>query len=114
MAITPKRLITGSQIAASATTYYTTPVNTKTTISAMTLINTTANPRLVTVHLIANGGSASASNTILTAQPIGAGQTYIVSEAIGQTIETEGFIQALCDAATAVTIIASGYEQVGS
>lgn len=106
----PKRLIDGSQVAATATTYYPVPANTKTTISAMTAVNTTGTARTLTVYLVPSGSSASASNTILTEKTIPARGTYNVMEAIGQTMEASGSIQALADSAGAVTLIASGYE----
>lgn len=106
----PKLLVAGSQLTASAATYYTVPANTITTISAMTMTNTTATARTVTVHLIPSGGSASASNTILSARVVAPGESYNVVAAIGQSIPTASFIQALSDSATAVTMIASGYE----
>ena len=42
MAITGKTLVGGSQLTASAVTYYTAPTSTRTQIQAMTLTNTTA------------------------------------------------------------------------
>jgi hypothetical protein len=104
-----KRLIAGSLLTASAATYYTSPTNTKTTISAMTLTNTTGTARTVTIYLVASGGSASASNAVLMTKNIGAYESYNVKEAIGQTLEAGGFIQALADSSSAVSIVASGY-----
>jgi len=109
MAVTPKRLVAGSQIAAAATTYYT-AVNCRARIDAMAITNTTAGAITVTIHLIASGGTAGVTNCILSAKSIPAGETYIVPGAIGQWLEVGGFIQALASAATSVTLIASGVE----
>lgn len=106
----PKRLVSGSQLTASAATYYTTPANTKTTISAMTLTNTSASAVTATVHLIQSGGVAGNDNMILSARTIAAGESYNVASAIGQTMEAGGFIQALAGSATSITLVASGYE----
>ena len=106
----PKRLVSGSQIAASATTYYTTPANTKTTIAACTLTNTTGSAITATVYLVPTGGTAGADNCILSARTIAAGESYNVASAIGQTLEAGGTIQALAGSATSITLVASGYE----
>lgn len=109
MAVTPKRLVDGSQLTTSAATYYTS-TNCKTRIDAMALTNTTGGAITATVHLIPSGGSASASNTILSAQSIAAGATLIVPGAIGQWLEAGGFIQALASGATSISIVASGVQ----
>lgn len=109
MAITPKRLVSGSQIAASATTYYT-ATNVKARIDACTLVNTTAGAITVTIYLIPSGGSAAASNTVLSSYSVAAGQSYVVAGAIGQWLEEGGFLQAVASSATSVTLIVSGVE----
>lgn len=111
MARSAKRLINGSQLTAVAATYYTTPVNTVTTVSAMTMTNTTGINRTVTVHLVPSGDSATAANMILSAYVLAAGASEPVTSAIGQTLAAGGTIQALSDLAAAVTLVASGYEQ---
>lgn len=108
---TPKRLIDGSQLTTGAVTYYTTPINTTTTISAMSVTNTTGTARTVTVHLVPSAGSAGASNAVCSARTVAPGETFNVFGAIGQTVPAGGTIQALADAATALTLVASGYEQ---
>jgi vancomycin resistance protein YoaR len=106
----PKRLVDGSQLTAVAVSYYATPANTLTTIAAMSVTNTTATARTVTVHLVPAAGSASASNCVCSARTVAPGETYNVAGAIGQTLSASGFISALADAATALTLVASGYE----
>lgn len=106
----PKRLVDGSQLTTSAATYYTTPANTLTTISACTVTNTTGTAQTLTMHLIPQGGSASASNMIVSARVVAAGESFNVASAIGQTMAAGGFLQALAGAATSLTLVASGYE----
>lgn len=113
MAIIPQRLVPGSQLTTSAATYYTAPANTKARIDNLTLTNTTASAVTATVHLVASGGSASASNTIVSARSLAPGESYVVPGAINQWILAGGTIQALASSATAVTIVASGVEYVG-
>lgn len=81
------------------------------TISAFTLNNTTANPRTVTVHVVPPGQSPGAANQIGTAISVpAAGSTpTIVSGLIGHTLPTGWMLYIFADAATAVTVLASGY-----
>lgn len=106
----PKRLVDGSQLTTSAATYYTTPANTLTTISACSATNTTATARTVTVYLVPNGGSATAANTVCSARVVAPGETFNVVGAIGQTMVAGGTLQALAEANTAISLVASGYE----
>lgn len=106
----PKQLVSGSQLTTSAATYYTAPTNTLTTISAMTLCNTTAGAVTATVYLVPNAGAAGVANTVLSARSLSAGESYNVSAAIGQTIPAGATIQALAGSATSITLVASGYE----
>jgi predicted phage tail protein len=105
----PSRLVNGSQLTTSAATYYTTPPNTITTISACTLTNTTAGAVTATMHLVPNGNAATPLNIILAARVIAAGESYNVGSAIGQTLAAGGTIQALASAGTSITLLASGY-----
>lgn len=109
MTMTPKRLVAGSQIANSATTYYT-ATNVKARIEACALTNTTAGAITVTMHLVPSGDSATASNCVLSAVSIPAGATYVPPGVIGQWLESGGTLQALASAATSVTLVASGTE----
>jgi predicted phage tail protein len=106
----PKRIIDGAQLTTSAATYYTAPANTYCTISAFTLTNTTAGAITATVYLVPNGGTAGATNTILSAKTVAAGESFNVPSAIGQTLYNGAFIQALASAGTSITLVASGYE----
>lgn len=108
----PKRLVPGSQLTTSAATYYTVPANTLTTISACTLTNTTGGAVTATMHLVPTGGTADATNCILSARTIAAGESFNVGSAIGQTMAAGGTLQGLAGSATSITLVASGYESV--
>lgn len=112
MAITPKRLVPGSQIAATATTYYT-ATNVRARIDSFSLTNTTAGAITVTVHLVPSGGTADSTNCILSSYSIAAGQTYVPPGAIGQWLEEGGTLQASASAATSVALVVSGVEWTG-
>lgn len=111
MSVTPKRLVEGSILSASAATYYT-ATNVKARIDAFALTNTTAGAVTATVNLVPSAGTAGASNCVLSAQSIAAGATLIVPGAIGQWLEAGDTIQASASAATSITLVASGVEYV--
>lgn len=109
---TPKRLVEGNLLTVGAATYYTAPANTKADISAMTATNTTGTARTITIYLVPSGGAAGAASTLVSVMVIPANKTMVINAAIGQKLEPGDFIQALADAGSAVTLIASGYEVI--
>jgi|DEB0MinimDraft_10_1074344.scaffolds.fasta_scaffold10157_2 hypothetical protein len=110
MATTLKQLIAPQQIAASATTYYTVPTNKVTVVRALTLCNTTGTGRTVDIHFVPSGGSADATNQIVDALSVPSTDQITVPEALNHVLPAGATIQAVADAATAVTITASGVE----
>jgi len=110
MSVTPKKIIAGSQLTASAATYYTAPANTRTKITKLTFTNSDTVARTVTLYLVPSGGSAGVTNLLVKAFPVGPGATYEAYEAEGHVLMTGDFIQALADSAGQVTIQASGLE----
>lgn len=109
MAVTPKRLVAGSQLTTSAATYYT-ATNCKARIDACAVTNTSAGAITVTLYLVPPAGTAGASNCIASATSIAAGATYVPPGAIGQWLESGGTLQALASATTSLTLVASGVE----
>lgn len=110
MAITGKRMVSGSQITASLATYYTVGASTRAQIQAMTVTNTNASARTVSIHLVPSGGTADATNIVLSAKSLAQNESYKVIEAIGQWLEAGGFISAVASAATSIDLVASGIE----
>lgn len=106
----PKQLCAGVQLATTAALLYTVPPNTITTISAATITNSTATARTATMHLVPLGGTPGPANMILSARTISPGESYNVAQAIGQTIPAGATVQALSDAASALSVVMSGYE----
>lgn len=106
----PQRLIAGSQLTTSAATYYTAGANTRAIIHNLALVNTTASAVTATVHLISAGASESASNMVISARTIAAGETYTCPEAVGFVLLATGTIRALAGSGTSITIMASGVE----
>lgn len=107
-----KKLFQPAQLTASAATYYTVPANKRTQIKKLTATNPTSSTavRLVTVHFVPSGGTASDTNMIISQQSVSPGQAVDLFAAEGHILETGDFIQAFADAATDVSFQGSGLE----
>lgn len=105
----PLGTILPAQIAASATTYYT-ATNLRARIDKATVCNTTAGAVTFTVYKITLAGSASATNTVISAKSVAAGETYTCPELVGHWLNAGDFIQALASAATSLSFAMSGLE----
>jgi hypothetical protein len=112
MTATPKKLVAGSQLTASAATYYTAAANTKTLLKKLTFTNNDTTARTVTVYLVPSGGTAGVTNLLTKAASIAAGATYEAFEAEGHILAPGDTLQALADVTSMVTIQASGVEIV--
>lgn len=108
--IIPKTLIAGSQLTASASTYYLAPANTKAIIHNMTLANPTASSVTATVHVVDTGASETSSNIVISARTVAAGETYKCPEVVGKTISATGTIRAYAGSVSSISIMAHGVE----
>jgi hypothetical protein len=102
----PKQIVC-AELGAAAADLYTTPSNTKTTISACSATNKTASARNFTVTIKAAGGTA---RNVAYGVTLAAGETRVVHGALGQTIEAGGVLAGGADAAAAVDLVVSAYE----
>lgn len=108
----PSNLITNKLLTTTLTdTAYVVPENSTLTVSALSFNNTTGTARLVTAHAFPSGGSATASNQILTSLsvPISGAQPTSVPSLVGQHFPAGTTIEFKDDAGSAVAINLSGY-----
>lgn len=110
MTVIAKPLIAAKQAENAQTTQYTVPTATKTIIDKFTGTNTTAGAVTLSINLVTSGGAAGASNLIVQAKSLAAGETYTFPEIVGQVLDAGGFISTVASAATSITIRASGRE----
>jgi len=110
MTTSAKKLFSPALLTASAATYYTAPANTHTILKKLTFTNTDTVARTITVYLVPSAGSASATNTLTSAQTIAPGATYECFEGEGHVLNPGDFLQALASTATVVNIQGSGVE----
>lgn len=111
MASTGLRIVSGSQLTTSLATYGT-AVGTarRQRIDKCTVCNDTATARWFTFHLVPTGGAADSTNKLVYQKVVAAGETYTCPEVVGHWLETGGFIRAIAEANTALTLIISGVE----
>lgn len=105
MAVTNKRLALAT-LSATPTAVYTVPALTKTTVTGLTICNTGATPRTVTVIYGSIGGSGGKH---LLNYLLDAGETFGIS--IGEVLNTTEEILASQNAGADVDLIASGVEE---
>lgn len=112
MAVLPKKLVSAQQLTGSNATYYT-ATNVYTIIDSASICNTTAGAVTATIDLVDSGGSAAATERVISARSIAAGETYLCPELIGQILNPGDTIQGLASAATSLTLRISGREVSG-
>ena len=108
MAITFKTLIPAKDTETVQTPQYT-ATTFRAAVDKMTTTNTGAATATLTVNLLPSGGTAGASNTIIKARQIAAGECYLCPEMVGQIVEVIGSISTLASAA-GITIACAGRE----
>ena len=67
----------------------------------------------VTIDLVDSGGTAGASERMISARSIAAGETYICPEVVGHILNAGDSIHGLASEYTSITIRASGREVSG-
>lgn len=112
MNIIPKPLCEATLVTNAAATLYT-ATSLRAQIQSITVCNPNATAYLLTLYIIASGGSASATNTMVYQRTILAGQTLdlIASGIIGiQNLANGDFVQVLADTTNKLSIRMSGIE----
>lgn len=102
------------QLTTVAQTAYTATTGVTATVNNLSLTNTSASPVAVTLYRVPSAGSPSASNTLLSAFSLSAGQTYVPPQAIGLQLDQGMSLQALASAGSAITLMGGVYETSGS
>lgn len=104
-----RKFVAAQQLTGSNATYYT-ATNVRAVIDKCTVTNTTAGAVTLTLDIVDAGGSAGATERIISAKSIAAGETYRCPEMVGHVLENGDTIQGLASAATSLTIRVSGRE----
>ena len=110
MSTTPTVLVAGVALTGSAATYYTAPTGARTTVKSASVTNTTGGNISLTLYRVPSGGTAAATNTVISARTISGGETYNCPELVnkvlhaGDTIQAKGLNLSL-DVSGAVTTV---------
>ena len=111
MTFIARRLVQGTQLPAAAAAspgLYACPANEKVMVRKATFTNDDSSTRLLTIHLVASGGTAAASNLVTKGISIPPGSTYEAFEIEGHILEAGDFITAFSDVANKITCHMSG------
>ena len=107
MTTTTATLVQAKQIEAVDTDQYTS-TNCRTIIDNAKVTNVTSGYVTLTAYAVANGGSAGASTTFISAKSIAPGETYHCPELVGQVLENGDKITMKASAATSLNLRMSG------
>ncbi|MCW1958310.1 MAG: hypothetical protein KIH64_007150 [Mycobacterium sp.] len=99
----------GSKHAENSQTTQYTASGVRTIIDKFTGYNSTGGAVTLAINLVANAGTAGASN-LCVLKSIAAGETYTFPEVVGHSLEPGGFISTIAGASSAIVIRASGRE----
>ena len=104
----PQPLMTEAQVANTATLYYTSPAGTRTTISRLTLCNTTASSCWISVWKVSSGGSAADGTKFTQEKAVLPGETWTDPHLIGHNLHPGDMIYMQAQTASALTAHLSG------
>lgn len=95
MSTVPTVLVAGVQLTGAAVPYATGSTGNRTTIKSASVTNTTAGVVALTVYRVPSGGTAGASNTVISARSIAVGETYNCPELVNKVLHAGDTIQAM-------------------
>lgn len=110
MSVVAKCLIEPIQAPASVATQYTAPGGVRTIIDKFTGTNVTGGAVALTVYLVIAAGTAGATNTVVSAKSLAAGECYTFPELVGHVLNPGDFIAFFAAAAASIDVRASGRE----
>lgn len=95
MSTTPTVLVAGVALTGSAATYYTAPAGNRVTIKSASVTNTTGGVVSLTLYRVPSGGTAGATNTVISARSVAVNETYNCPELVNKVLHAGDTIQAL-------------------
>lgn len=105
--VTIVQLVAPQQLGNADAAVYTAPTQTTAKIGRAVFTNTSVSATTITAG-ITTGTALGASTTLISAQPIAPGQSYVSPELAGAVIPAGSQLRAFAGAATAVTLMSSG------
>lgn len=109
MTTTVKNLVP-PKAAENAQTVQYTATNCTAIIDKFTATNTSGANATLSINLVPSGGSAGASNLVLSSKTLTPGETYSCPEVVGHVLPNGAAISTIAGTASAITIDVSGRE----
>lgn len=107
--VSPAVLQAGAQLTTAAVAYVTGAASVQTIIKRVVFTNTTATAVPLTVYRVPSGGTAGATNEIISGRSVPANGTDLAPELANLVLNAGETIQAMAGAAAAVNVFASGF-----
>lgn len=107
--VTP-RVLASSQLASGESTAYTVPTSKAAKIAKFVLTNTSASTVTVSASVVPSGGTVDGTHRVVSAYPLAAGDTIVVTEVDGVWLGQGDFLSVNVSAGAAVDILVSGLE----
>ncbi len=108
--MTNKNLSPPTRLTASAAALYTNSSGKPAKVTNAVFCNTSSTKATITIYHVPDGDTADGDTTIISAQKIEGGETYIAVDLIGMVIEDDGAIHGESDTASVITADISGTE----
>ncbi len=103
------KILTSGQVAGTgATTIYTVPAASAVKVTSAVLANVSASAVTVTVAVVPSGQSVDGTRTIVSAYPLAAGDSTVLTELVGALLDTGAFISITASAGTAINYLITG------
>lgn len=110
MTVIPKMAVPGTLLGNSVATVGTVPSGKRWKITAATSTNNDASARLLTVHLVPDGGSVGNDTLLLDALSIAVDEGKVLSALIGHSLEPGMTIRAMGSTANSLNLMVSVLE----
>ena len=111
MTTTPAILCPSTQLGASVATLYASQANGTAIVKRAVFTNTDTVTHKITVYRVPSGGTPGASNILINALAVSAGQAYVSPELSSMVLIGGDSIQAFADTASKVNAVISGFTQ---
>lgn len=109
MTVSAAVLTPSTQLTASAAAIYTSQTRGTAMIKRAVFTNTDTVSQTITVYRVASGGSAGATNIVIDAYSLTAGQAYVAPELSNMVLAGGDAIYAKASAGAVVNVTMSGY-----
>jgi len=111
MQANPVQIIAPQTITDTLAGYYTSPAKKKTLISKLTFSNASTASEDVDVHLVPDGGTADASNKVISARTVSNGEAAAIYQLEGQVMQPGDSLHIASDTTgSSIVVVASGVE----